>query len=83
MAMPVDVGVVRAVRPYDEAPFGLFHLRLAVASTGGVFSDGYGLGIVGVSLAQASSVLQLTPAWSGLLGAGSLAGLFAGALLTG
>ncbi len=83
MTMPIDVGAVGAIKPYDEAPFGLFHLRLAAASTGGVFSDGYGLGIVGVSLAQASSVLELTPAWSGLLGAGSLAGLFVGALLTG
>ena len=64
-------------------PFGPFHLRLAVGSTGGAFTDGFGLGIVGISLAQASSQLGLTPAWLGLLGAGSLAGLFAGALLTG
>jgi putative MFS transporter len=71
------------MRPYDEAPFGLFHLRLAIGSTGGAFSDGFGLGVVGVALAQASSQLDLSPGWLGLVAAGSLAGLFVGALLTG
>lgn len=68
---------------YDDAPFRLFHLRVAVASTGGVFSDGFGLGIIGISLGLATPQLQLTPLWLGLLGGGSLAGLFLGALVTG
>ncbi|MGI9245432.1 MAG: MFS transporter, partial [Steroidobacteraceae bacterium] len=68
---------------YDAAPLRPFHLRVTVASFGGVFSDGFGLGIVGVALAQASAPLGLTPLWLGLLGAASLAGLFLGALLTG
>jgi putative MFS transporter len=68
---------------YDEAPFRLFHLRVAVASSGGVFSDGYGLGIIGISLSHAAPQLGLSPVWMGLLGGASLFGLFAGALLTG
>jgi putative MFS transporter len=68
---------------YDEAPLRLFHLRVAVASSGGVFSDGYGLGIIGISLSRAATHLALSPVWMGLLGGASLFGLFAGALLTG
>jgi putative MFS transporter len=68
---------------YDEAPLRLFHLRTAVASSGGVFSDGYGLGIIGISLSHAAPRLGLSPVWMGLLGGASLLGLFAGALFTG
>src|SRR5882762_952776 len=68
---------------YDDAPLRLFHARLAVASCGGVFSDGYGLGIIGISLSRAPPQLGLNPVWMGLLGGASLYGLFAGALFTG
>jgi putative MFS transporter len=68
---------------YDEAPLRLFHVRVALASCGGVFSDGYGLGIIGISLSRAPPHLGLGPVWMGLLGGASLFGLFAGALLTG
>jgi putative MFS transporter len=68
---------------YDDAPLRPFHLRVALASCGGVFSDGYGLGIVGISLSHAPARLGLSPVWMGLLGGASLFGLFAGALLTG
>src|SRR5512141_577916 len=68
---------------YDEAPLRPFHLRVALASFGGVFSDGFGLGIIGISLTQAKAALQITPLWLGLLGGASLAGLFLGALVTG
>src|SRR6187401_3403491 len=73
----------RPAIPYDEAPLRRFHARVAVASFGGVFSDGFGLGIVGIALAHATTQLQLAPLWLGLLGGASLAGLFLGALLTG
>jgi putative MFS transporter len=56
---------------------------VAAASTGGVFSDGFGLGIIGIALGLATAPLQLTPLWLGLLGGASLAGLFLGSLLTG
>jgi MFS transporter, putative metabolite transport protein len=68
---------------YDDAPLRPFHLRVAIAACGGVFSDGYGLGIIGISLSRAPQALGLNPVWMGLLGGASLFGLFAGALLTG
>jgi putative MFS transporter len=80
MDAPVET---KAAIDYDDAPFGLFHMRVAIASCGGVFSDGYGLGIIGISLSHAPRQLGLTPLWMGLLGGASLLGLFAGALLTG
>lgn len=72
-----------AVVNYDDAPLRPFHLRVAFASCGGVFSDGYGLGIIGISLSRAPPQLGLDPVWLGLLGGASLFGLFAGSLLTG
>ena len=68
---------------YDDAPLRPFHLRVAAASTGGVFSDGFGLGIIGTALSLGAPQLALTPRWFGLLGGASLAGLFLGALATG
>jgi MFS transporter, putative metabolite transport protein len=68
---------------YEEAPLRPFHLRIAIASSGGVFSDGFGLGIIGIALSRAAPRLALSPVWMGLLGGASLFGLFAGALLTG
>ncbi len=68
---------------YDDVPLRFFHLRVAAASTGGVFSDGFGLGIIGIALGLGTSRLALTPLWLGLLGGGALAGLFVGALVTG
>jgi putative MFS transporter len=54
-----------------------------VASFGGVFADGFEIGIIGVALTQATSQLHLDAWWLGLLGGAALAGLFFGALLTG
>lgn len=82
--MPRPMGDSNSPRlNYDDAPLRPFHLRVAVAACGGVFSDGYGLGIIGISLSLAPAQLGLTPVWLGLLGGASLFGLFAGALLTG
>jgi MFS transporter, putative metabolite transport protein len=72
-----------AMIAYDDAPLRPFHLRICVASTGGVFADGFGLGIIGIALSLAAPVLHLSAVWLGLLGGASLAGLFAGALVTG
>jgi MFS transporter, putative metabolite transport protein len=68
---------------YDDAPLSRFHLRVGIASVGGVFADGFGLGIIGIALSLAGPKLALDPLWLGLLGGGSLAGLFIGALVTG
>jgi putative MFS transporter len=68
---------------YDDASLRPFHAAVAAASSGGVFSDGYGLGIIGISLSLAAPQLGLSPVWMGLLGGAALFGLFAGALVTG
>jgi putative MFS transporter len=76
-------GPSREVLDYEDAPFTPFHARVALGCTGSYFSDGFALGIIGLAIAAATAHLHLTPTWDGLLGGGSLAGLFFGALLTG
>jgi MFS transporter, putative metabolite transport protein len=72
-----------ALIDYEDAPLRRFHIRVCVASTGGVFADGFALGIIGIALSLAAPELGLSDVWLGLLGGASLAGLFVGALLTG
>lgn len=71
------------MRQYEDAAFGSLQLRTALACTGGVFADGFGLGIIGIALSLASTQLGLDAVWQGLIGGGALAGLFAGALVAG
>ncbi len=68
---------------YDDAPVRLFHLRVAIGASGGEFSDGFGLGIIGIALSLATPALQLTALWTGLIGGASLVGIFVGALFAG
>lgn len=72
-----------AVADFEVARFGAFHRRVAIASIGGAFADGFGLGIIGIALSLATPQLGLDTLWIGLLGGASLLGLFAGALVTG
>lgn len=73
----------QAATAYDEAPWRPFHRKVALASFGGVFADGFEIGVIGVALTQATPQLNLDAWWLGLLGGAALAGLFFGALLTG
>ena len=82
LSPPAQAGSVPQM-DYDDAPLRPFHLRVCVASTGGVFADGFGLGIIGIALSLAAPELRLGAVWIGLIGGASLAGLFAGALVTG
>lgn len=68
---------------YEDIPLNRFHIRVATAGSGGQFSDGFVLGIVGIVLASATDDLRLTPLLIGLLGAATLTGLFLGAIITG
>ncbi|APX02871.1 MFS transporter [Arthrobacter sp. QXT-31] len=68
---------------YEDIPLNRFHARVAIAGSGGQFSDGFVLGIIGIVLASAKQDLQLTPLLTGLLGAATLSGLFLGAVITG
>ncbi|QNA91955.1 MULTISPECIES: MFS transporter [unclassified Microbacterium] len=72
-----------ATTKYEDIPLNKFHVRVAIAGSGGQFSDGFVLGIVGIVLASAKDDLQLTPLLIGMLGAATLGGLFLGALITG
>lgn len=67
----------------EDLPLRRFHLRVAFAGTGGVFSDGFVLGIVGIAVSLAALPLHLSAFWMGLLGAASLIGLFLGSLIAG
>ncbi|MDR5744756.1 MFS transporter [Caballeronia sp. LZ029] len=67
----------------EDLPLRRFHLRVAFAGTGGVFSDGFVLGIVGIAVSIAAVPLHLSAFWMGLLGAASLIGLFLGSLIAG
>lgn len=68
---------------YEDAPLTRFHIKVTIAGTGGQFSDGFILGIIGIVIAAATNALGLTALWEGLLGAAALAGLFVGAVLVG
>ncbi len=76
-------GKASALIDYDDAPLRRFHILLVISCVGGVFSDGYELGLIGISLETAAPALKLSALWLGLIGAASLAGLFFGALVTG
>jgi putative MFS transporter len=68
---------------YDDAPARLFHFRVALGASGGEFSDGFGLGIIGIALSLATPALHLNALWTGLIAGASLVGIFVGALLAG
>lgn len=67
----------------DESPLTPFLKRLCLYCSGGPFLDGYILVIIGPALVQLAPHLHLDAYWSGMIGAASLAGLFAGGLLFG
>jgi putative MFS transporter len=67
----------------DELPMSGFHYRVAAYTTGGMFCDGYILGIIGAALTQLSPQFDLNSTWQGLLGAAALAGIFLGSLVFG
>jgi len=68
---------------FEDLPLSRFHIRTVFSGTGGQFSDGIVLGIIGIAVSMAAGPLQLTAIWMGLLGAASLAGLFLGSLIAG
>lgn len=68
---------------FEDLPLSRFHIRTVFSGTGGQFSDGFVLGIIGIAVSMAAGPLQLNALWMGLLGAASLAGLFLGSLIAG
>jgi putative MFS transporter len=55
-----------------------FLIRLTTVIVGGMFLDGYILGIVGTVIGTLSTDLDLSLAWEGLIGASALIGIFIG-----
>lgn len=68
---------------YDTGPVLPFHRWMTLGSASGSFSDGYVLGVTGISLAVASDTIEISDTWQGLLGSATLVGLFFGALICG
>jgi len=68
---------------FEESPLRRFHILVAIAGSGGQFSDGFVLGIVGATIEMVASQLHLTAVGVGAVAAASLAGLLLGALLAG
>lgn len=68
---------------FEDLPLSRFHIRTVFSGTGGQFSDGFVLGIIGIAVSMVAGPLQLNALWMGLLGAASLAGLFVGSLVAG
>lgn len=67
----------------EDLPLRPFHVGVAFSGTGGQFSDGFVLGIIGIAVSMAAGPLHLDALWMGLLGAASLAGLFFGSMVAG
>jgi putative MFS transporter len=67
----------------DDVPLSRFHLRVTAYTTGGMFCDGYILGMIGVALAVWAPQIGLSAGWQGLIGASALVGIFLGSLVFG
>lgn len=69
--------------PPSEAAIRRFQNRIAVCAGGGQFVDGWVLGVIGPALPALSPELHLSGAWTGLLGASALIGVFLGGTVFG
>ncbi len=67
----------------DNAQLNRFHKRLVVYSAGGPFLDGYVMGMIGIALVQITPYMGLSLFWEGMVGAGTLVGMFFGGFLGG
>ncbi|MFI0820824.1 MFS transporter [Streptomyces sp. NPDC021098] len=60
-----------------------FMIKMTGLITGGMFIDGYILGIIGTVIAAATAELHMSLFWEGLTGASALVGIFVGGPLGG
>ena len=67
----------------DDSPLTGFHIRVATYTTGGMFCDGYILGMIGIALTLIQPQMHLSPTWQGLIGASALIGIFFGSITLG
>jgi putative MFS transporter len=80
MGQPADE---RGTVLLDDVPLSRFHLRVSAYTTGGMFCDGYILGMIGVALAVWAPQIGMSATWEGLIGASALVGIFLGSLVFG
>jgi len=69
--------------PMDEVPMSKFHWRVFACCSGCPFMDGYVLGIIAVSLSIMNTQISMSATMSGLIGMGTLAGMFFGSIFGG
>lgn len=67
----------------DEVPFNRFHFRVFACCAGCPFLDGYVLGVIAVSLSIMQTQVPMSLTMAGLIGMGTLAGMFFGSLFGG
>ncbi|HEY4557139.1 MAG TPA: MFS transporter, partial [Enteractinococcus sp.] len=67
----------------EDSPMTPFLSRIASFTLGGMFTDGYILGHIGIALAMATPELALDGLWLGLLAASTLIGILIGAPIAG
>lgn len=72
-----------SVISFGQAPFSRAHKKVAAGTFMGMVSDGYVVGIIGITLSYAQPYLHLSSAWLGFIGAGSILGAVLGSFLTG
>ncbi|WP_052412546.1 MFS transporter [Streptomyces mutabilis] len=67
----------------DRQPYGRFHRKLFLLSSGGPFLDGFILSIIGVAITGAEKDLGLTTFLEGMVGAAALVGVLVGGVVFG
>ncbi|MEU1513227.1 MFS transporter [Streptomyces sp. NPDC005811] len=71
----------------EQVPGGVdkrrFLLKLTGVTAGGMFIDGYVLGIIGAAIGAATDEFRMSLLWEGLIGAAALIGIFVGGPLGG
>lgn len=72
-----------AGRRIEDAPMTALVWRVAAFTVGGMFTDGYILGHIGIGLSIATPELGLNSLWLGLLAASTLLGILFGAPIAG
>ncbi|MBB4571327.1 putative MFS transporter [Rhizobium leucaenae] len=83
MDKPAAISIETAQEETSAAFKRRFMLRMIIVLTGGMFLDGYILGIVGPVSGKMTADLAISPFWEGLIAAGALFGILIGSPLGG
>lgn len=78
-----EVNQEKTKQHIEDSPMTPFLARIAAFTLGGMLTDGYMLGHIGIALAMATPELALDGLWLGLLAASTLIGILIGAPIAG